>query len=374
MITVSLLALLLPSVAHAGGQVKLEALAGGRTAPQVSAQGAGELGDTEAPVGLGALRVDAESAASKGAWLGITGESWSYLPDPELSLLRLEPRAGWHPHVGEVWRVDMGTRYALEAYPYSPRLSSGRGEATATVGPTLGALRAGLLGTYVRRDFFGADEWSFETAEGGGLLGTAPASGGVRATATLTGQFNAGSTLDAAGVQHPATGTQLRSSADLGWTRRTVDLSLGWRFIRSWEGNVEDAARPQFTPIGQYADDADALSAGGFVQNRVDLSVAWLPSAAWTLGLDGMLRLRSSEDGQASASLATTQHLQGRAERRMSESWQLFGALGMTRVDLVTGDSGLDLYGWMGLRWAPLGKAEAARADALPREAAPSRP
>jgi len=347
------LALLGTHDAIAGGDARVETLVGGRTAPQVTSQGPSELVETESPVALAAVRAEVESEARKGAWVGAALESWAYLPDPELSLLRAEPRAGWTPALGEVWRADLGARYALEGYPWSASLSSGRAEATAGAGPTLGPVRLGLEGSYVRRDFFGTPAWSFQMAEGGLLVSTAPSAGGLRASLRLSSQFNAGFTVDVAGDTHPATGTQARGRADLGWTGGSVDLNAGWSVIRAWEGNVEDAARPQFTPIGQYADDADALSAGGFVQNRFDLSVAWLPSTAWTLGLDGMLRLRSTDPGQASGSLATSAHLQGRVERRLSDQLTVLGTAGLTRIELVTGSNAQDVYGWTGLRWQP---------------------
>ena len=346
-----LLALCRP--AFAGGQLAVEAFAGGRSAPQLTAQGASELNEAEPASALAALRMEAESASHRGAWLGGTAEAWSYLPDPELSSLRIEPRGGWRPELGDRWQAELGGRYALEAYPWSPRLDSGRAEATGGVGPVIGPLRLGVEADYVRRDFLSTRQWSFQTVEGGLLVGTAPTAGGLRATLRLGGQYNDGFTLDTAGQEHPATGIQARVRADLGWSLRAVDLHLGWRLIRSLEGDVEDAARPQFTPIGQYADDADALSAGGFLQNRFDLSAIWSPSPSWTLGLDGLLRLRKSDAGQQSASIATTAHLQARVARSLSKTLTLSTTAGLTRLDLVSGEGAIDLAAWVGLRWQP---------------------
>lgn len=337
--------------ALAGGNAQVEVLAGGRTAPQLTAQGPAELTEAENPGALMVVRADAESGSWKGAWLGSGAEAWGYLPDPDFGMLRLEPRGGWSPDTGEHWNLDLGARYALEAYPWSPTLSSARGEATAAAGPTLGPLRLAVDGGYVRRDFFGNPTWSFQAAELGLRAQSAKSSGGFRASVKLSGQYNSGFTVDGAGGSHPATGTQARARLALGWTRRSVDLNLGWNGILAWEGNVEDAARPQFTPIGQYADDADVLSAGGFLQNRVDLSAGWLPGRGWSLGLNGMLRLRLSETGQASASLATTLHLQARVERELGKKLTVLATTGMTQVDMVTGASALDVYGWAGLRW-----------------------
>ncbi len=353
MMSLLALALLGTPDAIAGGEARVETLVGGRTAPQVTSQGPAQLVTKDGPAALAAVRAEVESEARRGVWVGAALESWAYLPDPELSLVRAEPRAGWTPALGALWRADLGARYALEGYPWSASLSSGRAEATAGVGPTVGPLKLGLEGSYVRRDFFGTPSWSFQMAEGGCRVSTAPSAGGLRASLRLSSQFNAGFTVDTAGDSHPATGTQARGRADVGWTGGSVDLNVGWSIIRAWEGNVEDAARPQFTPIGQYADDTDALSAGGFVQNRFDLSMAWLPRPAWTLGLDGMLRLRTTDPGQASGSLATSAHLQGRVERKLSDQLTLLGTAGLTHIELVTGSNALDLYGWTGLRWRP---------------------
>lgn len=353
MMTLLTLALLVTCPAQAEGDARVEMLLGGRTAPQLTSQGPAELTEAESPTALAVLRAEVESEARRGAWAGLAMESWTYLPDPELSLLRAEPRAGWAPHLGEVWHATLGARYALEGYPWSPALGSGRAEATAGFGPTLERFKLGLDGNIVRRSFFGTPAWSFTMADGGLLLRASRSPGGLRASVRLSVQFNSGHTVDAAGALHPATGTQARGRATLGWTRGPLDLSAGWSVIRAWEGDVEDAARPQFTPLGQYADDADALSAGGFVQNRLDLSVAWLPAAAWTLGLDGLLRIRSTDSGQVSGTLAASTHLQGRVEWAQSAPLTVLFTAGLTRIELISDASALDVYGWMGLRWTP---------------------
>ncbi|MCB9778918.1 MAG: hypothetical protein H6742_10175 [Alphaproteobacteria bacterium] len=345
------LLLLAPAPAMAGGRSTVEALVGGRTAPQISAQGPDELLDAEAATALAAVRADAETGALGGAWFGLKGEAWLYLPEPELSLVGVEPRVGWQPDLGDVWTADLGTRYSLEAYPASIDLSSGRAEVVGSIGPLIGPVRVALEAAYVRRDYLQQQAWSFQAGEAGLRLGTRRAAVGWRGALRLAGQANQGFTIDAGGTSHPATGVQLRSRADLGWTGGSVDLGLGLSLLRAWEGQVEDAARPQFTPLGQYAEDVDALSSGGFTQGRVELSAACLPAADWTVGLDGLLRLRTSDPGQSAASYATTAHVQGRVERAVGTELALTATTGLTRLDLVDGTGATDVYGWLGLRW-----------------------
>lgn len=334
-------------------QLVVDVLGGARSAPEITTEAPTAVDSTGPASGLAALRMDAESSEARGGWLGLSAEAWFYFADPSPSLLRAEPRIGWSPKFGRIWHADLAARYAAEVTPWLAEYGNGRAEATGRFGPTLGPIVLDAsLGT-TRRDYFRRRDWSFQTIDGGLRVSLAPMVPTIRAAVEALGQGNAGSTLDSAGVAHPATGSQVQLRVDVGLEVRGFDLSVSWRLRHAWEGDVENAARPQFTPIGQYADDADALSAGGFLQHRFEVSALWTPSSSWTFGFDGLARLRSSDAGQESATWARTLHGQLRVERALRGPLSLLMTGGVTNVLLVDGGAATDVYGWVGLRWRP---------------------
>jgi hypothetical protein len=166
-------------------------------------------------------------------------------------------------------------------------------------------------------------------------------------------QANQGWTIAADGTLDRSTGTQLRAEAEIGLATRQVDVWIRYRPIAAYEGDYAEAAQPQFTPIGEYADDADALSAGGFFQHRVDAEVSY-ESKGWTMGAEGLVRLRESQPGDLAASFAQTIHGQLSVERAIgAKEWSWVGVLGVSSAELVDGRSYVDVYGWLGAEWKP---------------------
>ncbi|MEQ1508687.1 MAG: hypothetical protein ABMB14_41050, partial [Myxococcota bacterium] len=164
-------------------------------------------------------------------------------------------------------------------------------------------------------------------------------------------QLNQGSTVDGASV----VGQQVRGTADLGWSIRRCELWTTYRIIRATDGGAEPTERAQFTPIGDYSSDADALSAGGFLQHRLELGVS-AEVAAWTVRASALGRLRIA-DHQAQPSYGRTLHLQLDLERAVGARTAVLGALGGSGVRLDDGQAFTDVYGWLGLSWRFSGAA-----------------
>src|SRR6185295_1534677 len=95
-------------------------------------------------------------------------------------------------------------------------------------------------------------------------------------------------------------GAQARTLVRLRFVQTDWSVVLEHRLIVAAEGESEDATQPLFTPLGAYSDDVDALSGGGFVQNRVDLSAAWV-HGPWTATASTSLRLRGAEPEELQA-------------------------------------------------------------------------
>ena len=175
----------------------------------------------------------------------------------------------------------------------------------------------------------------------------------VRGELGAAWQANQGWTIAADGTLDRSTGTQLRADVELGVATRQVDLWIRYSPIAAYEGDYAEAAQPQFTPIGEYADDADALSAGGFFQHRVDVRATY-ESKGWTVGAEGLVRVRESQPGDLAASFARTIHGQLSFERAFEpKDWSWVGVLGVSTAELVDGRSYADVYGWLGARWTP---------------------
>jgi hypothetical protein len=206
----------------------------------------------------------------------------------------------------------------------------------------------------VSRDWFDLPAWSFRTAEAGLSWEWQPSA--FRLGARATGQYNAGWTINATNGLNAATGEQLRLGASGGWTSHGWDISLEYRLYLADEGEVEDAARPQFTPIGDYDDDADALSAGGFTQHRLGVSLNGSFAEVWTLNASLLARQRLNEPQQITSVLSRTFHADINLGRSLGGPWSLHGVAGLTTLDLPDGEASYDPSGWLMLQWALKGK------------------
>lgn len=285
-----------------------------------------------------------------GFWLAGSGELWTYAPEPDPTILRVIPALGGTFDLGKRAHFDVAGRYSIEAVPFRANRTNGRAEATAKVGVNPDAHRLDVLLLGVSRDWFDLPEWSFRTGEAGILWEWQPSA--LRLGARATGQYNAGWTVNGQGGIDPATGVQLRLGASAGWTAGGWDLGLEYRLYLADEGDVEDAARPQFTPVGDYDDDADALSAGGFSQHRAGLTLNGRLGEYWTLDADLLGRFRANEPGQKSAALTRTFHAGLDVGRSLGGPWALHAVGGITTLDLPDGETSYDPSGWLLLRWA----------------------
>lgn len=340
------------TIAFAGSSsATVDVLVGARGDPEATLEQPRSAPDAPLePSATTAILGEARRSWERGPWVGVSGEAWTYLPEPDPTLFRLTPRIGWSSAVGEHGHVDLAARYAFEAVPLRPSLDSGRAEATLACGPTFGDHGLDLVATGVDRRWFGTSQWSFRTAEGGLQWRWQPSD--WRFGARATGQANAGFTIGPDGTTEPATGRQLRLGATVGYTHGAFDVSAEYRLYVAGEGQVEDAVRPQFTPIGEYDDDADALSAGGFVQHRLSGALGGT-FGPWRLTADALGRLRVNEAGQPSAALVRSGHLAVDLGRRLGERGpQLHATVGVNAFQTPVGTGAFDPYGWVGVRWS----------------------
>lgn len=358
-------------LAHSALPVALEvaALAGvrGNAESTLEQPEAATLGPLE-PSATAAVLVAARGRWSSGVWLAGSGEVWTYVPEPDPTLLKLVPAAGGTFDVGRRGHVDLAARYSFEAVPLRSDRTNGRAEATARGGLALGPHRVDLLAAGVSRDWFGLPAWSFRTAEAGLAWQWQPSA--FRLGARATGQYNAGWTVDAAGGLDAATGQQLRLGASTGWTGRGWDVGAEYRLYVADEGQVEDAARPQFTPVGDYDDDADALSAGGFVQHRLGLAAHAALGADYAVEASVLARIRANETSGAPAALNRSFHAGLDVQRALTASWSLHAVAGLSLLELPGGGSSADPTAWLLLRWSrPTGAKDSERAR---KESSPS--
>lgn len=347
--------MLLIATAWAGGAGEVDVLAGVRgNAESTLEQPQAATLDTLEPSATVALLVQGRWRWKSGLWLAGSGEAWTYAPEPDATLLRVVPAAGAALDLGKRAHLDLAARYSLEEVPLRADRVNGRAEATASLGGDLGAHRISIVALGVSRDWFDLPAWSFRTAEAGVTWAWQPSA--FRVGARATGQLNAGSTVNADGGLDAATGQQLRLGASAGWTGRSWDVGLDYRLFLADEGEVEDAARPQFTPVGDYDDDADALSAGGFTQHRLGVTASGRFGAAWSLDVDLLARVRVNEPGQTTAALVRTVHAGVDVGRVLTGPWSVHAVGAFTSLDLPAGGTSYDPSGWLVLRWTPKAK------------------
>lgn len=344
-----LIAILCPQ-AQAAPRVELTVLAGARTAPEASVERPDEWDLEVDPSVLAALLGEAAIDTDPGLSLGLRGAAWGYLPEEDADRLQLEPWAGWLFTDDSGVEVDVAARYAWFAVPMLASSSSRRGEALLRTGLRrdgwlVQARAVGIDRTYPRQP-----GWSFRSVEAGADAVVDLGDSGLRAELGAAGQGNWGRSLEPAGDTTAVPGSQLRLAAGLGHATRSVDLRLRYRLYLARAGEAEDTVRPQFTPVGEISDDADALSAGGFTQHRVEGSLAW-ERGDWGAAASALLRLRDNTDPNADASFARTIHGQLTGERELGDRWALSATVGSSAARLEDGREYVDVYAWLGLSW-----------------------
>jgi hypothetical protein len=330
-------------LARAGAEIEGTVLAGGRTAPESTIPLPSAFETTIEPSGLGAAIVDARVGRSTGAWAQAGLSLWAYAPESEATLLAGGPAIGWTGSSDAVVRFDLAARYDLQAYPNLDASSSGRGEALARGARRWQrwALSGFALG--VDRRFAGAGVTDFTTGELGAVLGF-HGSGPLAIDVGVSGQVNQ---AEGVGSDGPV-GGQGRSLVRVRLGGDEWHVVLEHRLIVAAEGEIETETQPLFTPLGDYSDDVDALSGGGFVQNRVDLSAAWV-HGPWTATASTILRLRDAEPEELQAAYGRA--IQGRLEGRRAFSDRLdgFASVGVGSATLAGSEAYTDTSAWIGV-------------------------
>lgn len=333
---------------------ELEALVGARTAPDAALEQPSEWEPEVEPTFLTALVARVRSSRGE-AWWGIEGSAWGTAPEPDASLFGVVPRAGIGASSGPA-RLELAARYDAQLYPWAPDATNGRAE-----GLLKGSVRAGSLEPQVTveaidRHYPFETVWSFRTVEPGLGLGFRSTDQRFRGRLAGSWQLNQGASEEGRAV----TGAQLRGTADLGWSARRWEAWTTYRIIRAMGGGVADpASRALFTPIGDYSADADALSAGGFWQHRLELGAS-AAVGEWTVRTSALGRLRESEtQGEPLRSYGRTLHGQVDLERELGDRTRGLVTVGGSGVRLDDGKAFTDIYAWVGLSWTLSGPDDA---------------
>ncbi|MCB9679080.1 MAG: hypothetical protein H6737_28520 [Alphaproteobacteria bacterium] len=328
-------------------------LLGGRSAPestlQVAPAGAPtEPGETPAselePSALAGLEGSVTLRHDSGVWASLDGTAWLLVPESEADRVVLGPAVGWSK--GERTRFDLAGRYRADLVPLRSSASSGRIEALARVSATGGAHTVELASTFVDRHFYTEPAWSFRALDTGATWRLD--ADGVRAAVGASFQVNQGVREAGEALEAEHLGTQARGLASVGLNRGGFDVEVRYRPILAFAGEIEDdTVRPVIGPLGDYAEDVDAVSGGGFVQHRLDVEGAMV-SGGWTVRAGALGRLR---DGSGATGLVRTGHAHLGAERALGDHWALVGTVGILAAELTGGTGFVDVYGWGGVRW-----------------------
>ncbi len=316
----------------------LDLFAGGRTAPDAALEQPSEWEPEIEPSALAAIVGSVQSFHGE-AWWGVDGQAWGVAPEADATLLGLGPRAGIGAGAGKA-RFELAGRYDAELYPVIIDPTNGRAEALASGAVDLGTARPFLLAEGVVRTYFVEEAWSFHAAQADG--GIELAGDSARVVFTGTWQINAG--RDAIGEFVP--GQQVRGTVDLGLSARNLEAFASYQLIHAWNGAADEAARSQFTPLGSYSSDADALSAGGFLQHLGEIGCS-AEVGGFTLRGSALARFRDADPG--AASYANTLHGQVDVHHDLSERVIGIFTLGASAAEVVSGQSFVDLYGWVGV-------------------------
>lgn len=330
------------AAAALAGEGHVDVLAGVRTAPDAALEQPSEWEYEVEPTAVAAVVAGWRSTPSA-AWWGLEGGAWGMVPEEDASLLTVGPRAGVGASAGAA-RLELAGRYDAQWFPASSETSSGRAEALVEGKVEVGALTPELGVTGIDRHYPFQTEWSFRTFEPHLALTGQTADGRLRLRGTGGFQWNRGFS---SGTATPAGGAQIRLGAELGLAGRRGELWGRYVLIEAWDGSEQPAARPVFTPVGDYAEDADALSGGGFLQHRVELGAS-AEVGAWTVRGSALARLREA-DAVDLASFERTVHGQLDVRRELSERLTGIGTVGASGASLVSGTSYIDVYGWAGV-------------------------
>lgn len=326
----------LSSLALAAPGLEATLFAGARTAPEsaIMVPSAWE-GDFE-PSGVVAADVRARLGQGQGPWARLELGAMGYAPDGDASLGIGGVGIGWGGRRGAL-DLSAAGRCDGQVFPWLGAASNERAEVVLRArhdapGWSLGGQLAG-----VDRRFVGAA--GFSTAELGAVLALTPGAWGVDVGAS--GQGN----RDWAGQPGAQARSLLRVHAGGASWRVVVDH----RFIYALEGEVEEETHAAFTPFGDYADDVDALSGGGFVQQRIGASGA-VDVRGWTVSAAGFARFRSpEEEEEARISFVRTWAGQARVQRAVREGVAVFVVAGASSATVGTGAGYLDTFGWVGV-------------------------
>jgi hypothetical protein len=319
---------------------------GGRTTPDAAIEQPTEWEPRLEPMALLAVTGEVE-ARGESTWVGLDAAAWALAPEADAMLLALGPRGGVHGRVGSA-ALEAAARYDAQLYPVTVDGTSGRADVIGRVRFGDGALQPELWVEGVDRWYPFEDPWSFRTAEV--VAGVTGVRGHWHTKLHASGQIN-----DGAG----GWGQQLRGSAEVGYSGRRSALWARLRGIQAFAGDPDLASRSQFTPLGDYSDDADALSDGGFQQLRVDAGAS-SGVGPWVVGMSVLGRLRAGTDPSRDT-YAQTGHLQLDVERPwgglfatpVDGPWWFVGTAGVSAVGLSSGRGFVDVYAWAGLSYRP---------------------
>jgi hypothetical protein len=329
----------------------VDVLGGMRTAPDAALEQPAEWEPEFEPSAVGAVVARVHSNGGE-AWWGLDGEVWGMVPEPDATLLALGPRAGTGATVGDT-RLEVAGRVDGELYPYVNDATNLRAEGLGSTTLRLGNVRPGLTVEGLARAYPNERTWSFRTVMATASVDVASTSERVRGGLSGDWQLNAGREPDGSGW---VPGQQARGMAEFEVSGRHLEGWASYQLIYAWNGAADDAARSQFTPLGAYSSDADALSAGGFLQHKVEFGGS-AEAGEWTVRASALGRWRDTEDPVA-ASYARTLHGQVDVQRDLSERLAVFGTLGTSAAEVVSGKGFTDVYVWLGLSFA-LGAEEA---------------
>lgn len=311
--------------------------AGARTSPESAIQVPAAWEGEFEPSALVYADVSARFGKARGPWARLELGGWAYAQDLDASLASAGVGVGWGGAVGPL-DVSLAGRYDGQWFPLLMVATNGRAEviARARHDEKLWGLSGQL--TAVDRRFVGAK--GFTTAELG-------------ATLTLTPAATWGLDLGASGQANQGAagpiGGQVRTLERLRFGGKAWRLALDHRLVWALEGEIEEETRAAFTPIGDYADDVDALSGGGFVQHRFGASGV-VTAGKWTFSAGGFGRFRSAEEEEEEAvAFVRSYGGQARVQRTLTPAVELFVAGGAVGATLGTGRGFVDGFGWVGL-------------------------
>ena len=334
------------AAADTGGSVTL--LVGSRTAPEAALEiGEDEFGEVE-PAAMGVLLVDGSASFESGLWMAGAAELWTYVPEAEATVFRLSPGVGWGSGVGSKGYFDVAGRYDLVIVPGISEASSGRGELLVGGSRQLGVSHTLLLSVQgIDRRYPNAVELGFTSGEFKLGISGQTELGRLRYGVSGGAQSNLGYVMEDTELEG-VFGWQVRARFEAGVSAGAWDLDLGYALYLATAGDDDDIARAQFTLIGAYADDADAVSSGGFSQHRTNVSVAWT-SDPWVLTATALGRVRVNSSEAVGDGVSQTIHAQVGA-RRPVRGMEGQIATGVSAVSFTSGLGYTDVYGWVGLK------------------------